>query len=154
METAYNNYLKTICPNKTLKISIEVCKASNQGIGSGSCNGLEINEDWINFFTPNIVPSFPYTLGSWSQSPGQGSSPSKPKLQINQWYRIHTNIYQDPGESCFSKECSSVDVWYKVGYSALKASGNGKPQEAESVLEISDGKKIIKTIKLDSKVVK
>lgn len=144
--TAYNNYLKVICPDKTLKIYFEVCKVNSPGSGSGNCN-LEINADWINFTTP-IVPSLPYTLGSWSLSPGQGSSLSKPKLQINQWYRIHTNIYQDPEPGCFDKECSSVDIWYRISYSDLRPSGTRKNQLIESILEISDGKKIIKTIKL------
>jgi hypothetical protein len=146
--TAYNSYLNVICPGKILKISIEVCKVNVPNSGNGNCNMLEINSDWINFYTP-IVPSFPYTLGSTMLSPGQGLSSIKPQLQINQWYRIHTNIFQDPEPNCFNKECSFVDIWYRISYSAKQATGVGKDQTGKGVVEISDGKKLISSYPLN-----
>lgn len=69
-------------------------------------------------------------------------TPSYP-MAVNTWYMVHTGIYLENGQRYFPESCAEVDVYINVRYMGIMK-GDQAP-----VLEISDGKTIIRRIPLE-----
>jgi len=71
------------------------------------------------FFTQPAYPAFP--------------------MQVGTWYAVQTGIYLENGQHFFPDKCAENTIYVRVQVLAAKARG-------AQVLEISDGKRVIKTV--------
>lgn len=134
---SYINYLYSVSPNIT-KITIE-WRLHDQGTGNLPATG-----GW----GPQIPPGGSVWT-QWTQggngtpivtNPGFFNQPTAYPMVVGTWYAVTTGIYLENGQHFFPDRCAVVTIYYRI---QLLPKTRG-----QAVLEISDGKKTLKSIPL------
>jgi len=106
-------------------------RVNDAGTGATPTGGPQIGLDhWVSWFAgppggPQPVPNF-FNLGN-------------ELLQINRWYRIHTGIYFENGQTFFPDSCANNDVDVRIQV---------QPHSLAPVLEIhKEGRTVQKTLR-------
>ena len=101
-------------------------------------------------FPPYGTQIGPTAYTTWTQggsgnpaftNPGFFNLPTTYPMVKGRWYLIHTGIYLENGQHFFPETCSNIDLCVRWQVTPSARGGN-QPQ----ILEVSDGKKIIRRI--------
>jgi len=131
---AYINYIHWMSGGVVNQVFINWhMRECGTAVTPGTCSGI-ING---NHFT-----AWQFGGNGNYSNPGAGNFWPYGVMQVNHWYLIHTGTYLDKLSDRFinKKKCANNDIYVRV--TVLKsARGGGK-------LEFSDGKRIIKSVRL------
>lgn len=150
----YLNYIHSINASLTaLQIEFQLYDQGNganplppgnngAGVGPVSGMGFSANSTSVNYHTSYATTSTVYV---GTATPGTSTTPSSYPMQVGKWYLVHTGMWTDAGKF-FPDKCANNDVYVRI-----QALRGARLTESGYVLQIGNGRKIVKSIPIGSR---
>lgn len=150
----YLNYIHSVNASLTaLQIELQLYDQGNganhlplgnngTGVGPVSGMGFSANNTSVNYHTSYATTSTVYV---GTATPGTSTTPSSYPMQVGKWYLVHTGMWTDTGKF-FPDKCANNDAYVRI-----QALQGAKMEESGYVLQISNGRKIVKSVPIRSR---
>ncbi len=143
---AYLNYLHLVNSSITgIAIEFRLHDQGSSVLPNTSGWGSQIGSGYIDW--------------NWNTTGVSSMNPSNPilfpnnNMQVGTWYAVQSGMYLNSNIKYFPDDCAENTIYVRIQVMSAKTKPavRGDALKSGQYLEISDGKKIIKTIPLDSK---